>query len=182
MINLLPPRYKMEIKEEGGLRMAIILEFLFLVFLVSLMLILFSIKIYLQSQLDSFKNSVAFQEKSSQNSEAQDFKNKVITVNQKIARLDSFYQNQIFSVDILEKISKLIPEGIYLETLTWQKESGQVNINGFSPTRELLFTLNSNLGTEKDFSNIIFSQDSWLDPTDIDFKVNFNINKINSQK
>jgi len=182
MINLLPPRYKIEIKEEDGLRMAIILEFLFLVFLVSLALILLSIKIYLQSQLDSFKISASFQEKSSQNSEVQNLRNKVVAANQNIAKLDSFYQNQVSSVDILREISKLIPEGIYLKTLTWQKESEQVGLTGFSPTRELLFTLNSNLAAAKDFSNVIFSQDSWLDPKDIDFSVNFKINKNISPK
>lgn len=182
MINLLPLRYKVEIKEEENLRVVIILEFLFLVFLISLVLILFSIKIYLQNQVDSLKIITSQEEKVSQTSEIKGLRDKIIGANQSISELKSFYQNQISSVEILKKVSNALPALIYLETLSWQPTSGQITISGFSPTRELLFALKNNLEAEKGFSGVYFPPDNWLEPRDIDFSANFKINKIDSQK
>lgn len=175
MINLLPPSYKKEILQEQNWKLTLILGLLFLIFLVSLILVLFSIKIYIQGQVESLKVLADAGEKSLQESGVPDFRGKIDLANQKILRLESFYKNQDSTLRFLGNIFKLIPEKIYLTGLFWQKSASQASLTGFSPARETLFELKKNLEERKEFSDIYFPPSNWINPVDIDFQATFKI-------
>ncbi len=175
MINLLPPSYKKEILQEQNWKLTLILGLLFLIFSVSLILVLFSIRIYIQGEAESLKVSADLGEKSLQESGTLDFREKIESANQKILKLESFYKNQDNTLIFLENIFKLIPENIYLTSLFWQKSASQVSLTGFSPSREALFELKKNLEERKEFSDISFPPSNWINPVDIDFQVTFKI-------
>ncbi len=175
MINLLPPFYKKEILREQNWKLTLILGLLFLIFSVSLILVLFSIKIYIQGRVESLKVLADVEEKFLQESGTPDFRGKIDSANQKILRLESFYKNQDNTLSFLENIFRLLPEKIYLTSLFWQKSASQVSLNGFSPSRETLFELKKNLEERKEFSDIYFPPSKWIDPVDINFQVTFKI-------
>src|SRR4030042_979842 len=114
MINLLPPEEKEKLVLEKKKKMLIIFWFLFLFHLLCLVLILFPIKIYLQGQIDSQKNLLLISEKETEQSEAQNIRNEINAINAGFIKLNSFYQNKKYFSEILEKISRLLPQGAYL--------------------------------------------------------------------
>lgn len=175
MINLLPSQYKQELIKEENFRLASILGTLFLIFLISLVLILFLVKIYIQNQAESLKIMVSLEEKKLQTAGIQTLKEKISLANQKILKLRSFYRAQPDLIWLLGKVFQALPSQIYLTAFSWQKNTSQITLSGFSPKREILFELKKNLEGKKEFSEIYFPPASWIEPTDIDFQVSFKI-------
>ncbi len=178
MINLLPPQQKEELKREEKWKLTLILGIIFLVFLLYLFLIILSIKIYISGELASQKILLETKEKEFKTPEIQEFQKKITALNQNLFKLDSFYQNQPNLTKILEKISTTLPSGAYLTRLSWQKETSQIELFGFTPLRESLFELKKNLEKEKDFEDIYFPSTNWVKPKEIDFYVTFKVESL----
>lgn len=177
MINLLPPQQKKEIEKEEKFKLVFILGLLILVFFLFVALILFSIQIYLSGRLLSQNIIFEAAQKRFEIPEIQDFQREIIALNQNIQELDSFYQNQIELTKILERISQIVPPGVYLTNFSWQKETSEIKILGFAPSREDLFKLKENLEGTDYFFSINFPPANWLKPKDIDFQVIFKTKK-----
>lgn len=175
MINLLPPQYKEELKQEENWRLVLLLGILILVFLISIILILFAIKFHIGGRVESEKTLVNLEEKYSQTSEIKELRQKIILANQNLSKLNSFYSFQVSPSEILEKVSKTIPSGIYLTAFSWQKNTSQISLAGFSPERKILFEFKENLEKEKEFTEIYFPPSSWINPVDINFYITFKI-------
>jgi hypothetical protein len=177
MINLLPSSYKEELRQEEDYRLTIILGFLFLIFLTSLILILFSIKIYIQVQAESLKTVLDLQEKNIQTPETQELTSKIVSDNQNLAKLASFYNSYTNSTDILAEIFQNVIDGIHLTSFSWQKDTSQVAFFGIAQNREVLFDFKQKLESQKEFTNFNFPTTNWVKASDIDFNVTFKINK-----
>jgi Tfp pilus assembly protein PilN len=177
MINLLPPQYKQELKKEENLKLVLILGIIFLIFLISLTLILLAIKIYIGEQVESLKFLIEKEREKSETRQNLELREKIEKTSQTISKLESFYEEKIYFSAILENIFQTIPEGVYLTSLTIvEKENiAQISLSGFAPTREILFELKNNLESKKQFSEINFPPQNWLKPTNIDFTATFKI-------
>lgn len=175
MINLLPPQYKAELKEEENWKLTLILSILFLIFLVCSALILFSIKVSISGQAEAQKILLLQEEKKFEESQIQNLEEKITVSNQALLKLNSFYQSQTNLTEILEKISETLPTGVYLTILNFNP--AQISLSGFSPTREILLEFKQNLEQEELFGEIYFPPSNWVKPTDINFSVNFKIAK-----
>ena len=173
MINLLPLQQKEELLEEEKHNLVLILGILFLIFLISLILILFSIKIFISGEVEIQNILLSAEEKRFKESQIQNLEEKINISNQTLSKLDLFYQNQLNLTETLEKISGTLPLGTYLTTLNLNL--AQISLSGFSPTREILLEFKKNLEKEKIFGEIYFSPSNWVEPTDINFSVNFKI-------
>jgi len=182
MINLLPPEEKEKFLLEKKKRIIIILWVLVLFFLVCLILILFSIKIYFQSQVESQRTLLTEAEREFEQSDVQGLRGKISSVNLTLTKLNSFYQQKIYFFQILEKISQTLPSEAYLTNLSIvfssdeEKDSMRVSLSGFVAIRETLFEFKENLGKENNFKEISFPPANWVEPTDINFFTSFNIN------
>jgi hypothetical protein len=185
MINLLPPQYKAELKEEENWKLILILEILVLIFLACSTLILFSIKISISGQTEAQKILLLYEEKKFEESQIQNLEEKITISNQTLLELNSFYQGQTNLTEILEKISETSPTNVSLVTLDFsplattknEKYAAQISLSGFSPTREILLEFKKNLEKEQTFEEIYFPPSNWVKPTNIDFSVNFKIVK-----
>ncbi|MFH1462367.1 MAG: hypothetical protein ABIG08_01540 [bacterium] len=180
MINLLPPKNKEEILEEENWKLVLILAVVFFISLFCFALILFSIKSFISGEAEAQKISLEQTEKEFQGSQIQSLNGKIVSANQALSQLDSFYQTQRDSSAILERISKTISPGLYLNTLSlnFQAKDEQglgCSLSGFSPTREILLRFKENLEKEEGFEGVNFPPTSWLEKTDINFSVNFKI-------
>lgn len=180
MINLLPPQYKKELSREEDWKLVVISGIFILIFLTSLILILFSVKIYVLGKLDSTEILVDLREKDFQAPELKGLREKVATVNQNLIKLNSFYQEETNFTTILEKISKTVPPEMYLTSFSVASQPKAVkkglmkcSLSGYSPTRQALFGLKANLEKEKQISEIDFPPQNWIRPTDIDFYITF---------
>ena len=119
MINLLPPQQKEELLEEEKYNLVLILGILFLIFLVSLILILFSIKIFISGETDVQRILLSAEEKRFKESQIQNLEEKIDASNQTLSKLNLFYQNQLNLTETLEKISGTLPPGTYLTNLNF---------------------------------------------------------------
>ena len=159
-----------------------ILGILFLVFLVCLFLILFSIKFYISGEAESQKILYDQKEAVFKESNIQAFEDEVKNYNKVISEISSFCQNQFSPTEILEKISKTLPSDVYATNVSikrQQEKGGEEKIicslQGFAPTRDNLLVLKANLEKEEIFESINFPPSSWIEAKDINFSVNFQI-------
>jgi Tfp pilus assembly protein PilN len=177
MINLLPPQQKEELLQEEKFKLVLILGILFLIFLICLILILFSIKIYISGEVETQKILLSQEEERFKGTQTQNLEEKIISSNQILSKLSSFYSRQISLTEVLEKISQGLPSGAYLTIFNFNSENNQVSLSGFSSSREILLEFKKNLEKEENFQEIYCPPSNWVKPTDIDFVVNFKIKK-----
>jgi len=183
MINLLPAQQKEEILQEKRWKLTLIAGIIILAFLICLVLMLFSIEIYISGQIEAQKVFLEIKEKEFESTGVQNLEKELNLANQTVLKLGSFYQRELNLTEILERVSGTLPPGTYLTTLsltpltvTGKEEFvAQVSLSGFAPTREILLELKENLEQEKLFSETYFPPSNWVKPTDIDFSVSFKI-------
>ncbi|MCH8741390.1 PilN domain-containing protein [Patescibacteria group bacterium] len=175
MINLLPSQYKEEFAIEETRRLVIILGFLLFFSFLSLVLVLFSIRIYISGELQGQQTLLTAEKEKFEAKEIRDLENKVRIFNQRIFLLDEFYDKQIGLTAVFNKIITTVPQEIYLTNLSYSEKASQVVLSGFAPSRDTLFQFKRNL--EKDFQDVYFPPNSWIPSTDIEFSgVSFQIN------
>jgi len=181
MINLLPLKEKKELLMERTKRMVIILWFLFLFFLICLALILLSIKIYVQGQIDSNKTYLANTEKEFLESESEEYRAYITEANSKIEELNSFYEKRVNFSSILERISALLPADIYLTDISLKhivegedkKNKIIVALSGFAPLVDDVVEFENNL--QEEFEDVNFPLSNWVKEKDIDIYITFKI-------
>ena len=171
MINILPSTEKENLQTEEKYRLVLILCCLVLFFLISLSLILFSLKIYLAGEGESQRILVAATEKQFQSSQIQELEREINSINKDLAKLNSFYKKQTNLAGFLEKISEIMPEEIYLTNLTLAEN--EVSLSGYCPSRETLFEFKKIVEAEPAFEEIDFPPASWVTPED--FSVTFKL-------
>jgi len=174
MINLLPLQERIAILFKRRGKIIIILWFLVLFFSLCFILILFSIKIYLQDQIEYQDIILKGIEKEAKDLGVQDLQQEINSVNESLISLQGFYEEEVYIVNILEKISKLLPQGIYLNDISVtssDNRNSKINFSGFTLNRDILLNFKENLEKEKSFKDIYFPSSNWVKATNIDFYV-----------
>ena len=177
MINLLPSQQKEELLQEEKLRIVLIISVIVFVSAVYVFLILFAIKIYVKGELDAQSNISLTQEERLKNPEIQGLQKNIVYANEMILESRLFYSKQPRLAWIFEQLDAVLPQDMHLNRASWQKESGQMNIAGFSPSRDTLFELKNALEDNENFEEVDFPSINWVKPRDIDFQVVFKVKK-----
>ncbi|MBI2038557.1 MAG: PilN domain-containing protein [Candidatus Nealsonbacteria bacterium] len=175
MLNLLPQEQKQVLLSEEKFKIILVLGIITLFFLLSFILILISIKIFLSAEMTVQKINFEQKEKELEDAAFREIENKIASANAIFSELASFYRGQRNSIVVLEKISNVLPSGIYLNNLNFNLASSQIFLVGFSPSREILLELKENLEKETSFSAVYFPPTDWLEPVNINFSLNFKI-------
>jgi hypothetical protein len=106
--------------------------------------------------------------------------------NKILSKVSGFYGRKIYFSDVIEKISKVMPGGIYLNNLSMIFDKGddksngpffKISLTGFVAKRDTLFELKKNLEADSYFQNVDFPTSNWIKPEDISFFISFNIKK-----
>lgn len=177
MINLLPLKEKKELQKEEQYKISLILAIVFLAFLLFLFLVLSLINIYISTELGLLENNYNLEKKSFEESGTKELEDKLTVANKDFSALKSFYSNQTKLIIILEEINESLPQGFYMKSFFWDKESNKISITGFAPVRDDLFKLQSSL--ENKFQNIDIPREHWLKaPQNIEFSASFTINNF----
>lgn len=174
MINLLPSQYKEEFMMEETKRLVIILGFLLFFSFLSLVLVLFAIRIYIFGEFQGQQTFLTAEKEKFETEEIRNLEDKVRISNQRLFLLDEFYGKQIGLTTVFNKIIATVPQEIYLTNLSYSESTSQVALSGFAPSRNALFQFKRNL--EKDFQDVYFPPNSWIPSIDIEFSgVSFKI-------
>lgn len=175
MINLLPPEQREELRQEEVFKLVLTLGIVILAFLVSLVLILFSIKTSLLADLNAQEIYLEQKRKELKDSEMQELEARIKEYNLSLSRLETFYEDQSDLVSVLEKISQVFPERTYLTSFKFDSQTSQVSLTGFSPDSETLLKLKENLEKTEGLKGPSFPDDIWLQESNINFLVSFKI-------
>lgn len=176
MINLLPPGQKEELEQEEILKLVLTFGIIILAFLVSLTLILVSIKFSLLADLRAQEIYIEQKQEELEKPETQELKAKIGEYNLILSKLEAFYQGQPDLTSIFEEISSLAySEGVYLIAFKFDSQTSQVSLTGFSPTCEILLQFKENLEKTKGLKEVVFPDDPWFQDTNINFLVTFKI-------
>ena len=176
MINLLPQSEKKILRNEEKRKIILVLEILVLIFLLCLIMILSSVKFYI-SGLVAAEEIVLEQKKGESGlSKNEEITGKIELANKTFLELESFYESQFKLTKILEGISKIVPERIYLTTLSYQSNNSVITISGFAEKRETLFEFKKSLEKEENLSDPFFPPSTWIKSSDINFNLNLEVN------
>lgn len=182
MINLLPSQEKEVLAQEENWKLILVLGIIFLASVLSLSLILFSIKIYTSNQTEIQKSALLQKEKELNTPQNRDLERKSAFLNQKLAMLDSFYKREVSLTDLLDKISKMMPDGMFFTSFSYTSASapnpdflGNIVISGFAADREILFKFKEKIEEEKNFKDIDFPLSNLVSPVNINFSLGFKV-------
>jgi len=175
VINLLPVLQKEKLLAERNLKLVFISGIVIFAVLISLGLLLFLAKNSISADLEVQKIYTKQKETELQLPRLIDLEKKINNANATFSELSLFYKNGGSLVDILTKISRALPQGIYLTSINANPSLTQFSLTGFSKTREILLILKGNLEKETSFAEIYFPPENWVAPIDVNFVVNFKI-------
>jgi len=172
MINLLPSNEKNELAEIERQKIIAIIGVLIVFFITALSSILWVVSLNISS--DKMREEViAENEKQRLNNDNTNFvKIKIFNLNEKLLKIKDLIDNEAQPSEVIRKISKSIPPGIYLTSISYQGR--QIAISGFAPTRDDLLSFKNNLESEERFENIDFPPINWVKPKAIKFTVTLN--------
>jgi len=175
MINLLPEAEKDALLREERWKIASILGLLLFIFLILVGVVLFGIGMNLKAEVESQKAIVSLQENRLKSEDVSALKRKISSLNEKYLRLDSFYQKQRQLTEIMDELSGILPAGMYLTNLSFQKANSQITLSGFSLTREALVGFKKNLEQQDNFKEVTFPTSNWVRAKNINFYVSFKL-------
>ena len=191
MINLLPPREKQELKlGEVQIKISVIFAY-FLCCLAFLVIIFFLLDHYIVLETVEFDSAVLTKTRELESYKFQDFEEATTKINQTLAMIGIFQQDEILISPFFEEIDSLAQQDIFFTNITLtkdvrlvqKKESEKlvretyvrINLAGISSTREALYSFKKILESQKHFSQVYFSPDSWTKSQNAVFSVSFEI-------
>ncbi|MCG2688186.1 PilN domain-containing protein, partial [Candidatus Parcubacteria bacterium] len=157
------------------LKLILIFELGFLLFLISIALIAFSVSTYLGGEIDSEKTNIFQKEQDIDLDKIADFQKEIKVLNEKTKDIDTFYHQQTYLAGILEKISEKLPAGSYLNNLSFSQTSNTLNLSGFVLTRDDLLTFKRSIESDNNFTDVNFPPGNWVSPTNIEFSLSFKL-------
>lgn len=189
MINLLPPKEKEHLLLEKRKKLITILGWLVLIFLIFLILVLFSVKFYILTQSSYQQEALTDLKNKYQTPDFLFFKDVIQKHNLSLKIADTFYKKQAYVSDVLKIISEIDkPAALHLTDITIDHlpaQAGQtqdtkilVTIFGVSDSRDDLIIFKSNVEQHSDIKNVYFPPNNWIKPTSINFYMTFEVDPL----
>ncbi len=181
MINFTPEEIQKEIILRKQ-RKRIFLTFC-LIFIAELSFSLVMLYFYYQTKANlglakAFKENLIAQENTKILKET---KEEILKTNFLLKKIESFYQNRILLAKLLLEISKALPEGLKVSSLTYNSSAQMISLTGKAKTRELLLEFKRNLEKIPEFKEVNFPPLNWVKKENIKFLISLKING-NSKK
>ncbi len=183
MINLLPPIEKAELLAQKNKRLVIVLGNIALVFLICFILILFSIKFHILSEIRHQKYDLDSAEKNYQMPLTVSTKDAIKQYNASLLRLDDFYKKEIYISQVFKDVLGITrPNGIYFaEMVIFRDDKSKTNqpgkvkifLSATSNTRDNLLVFKNYIEENKKIENVYFPPESWVKDKNISFNVTF---------
>lgn len=175
MINLLPPQEKQRLAQAETERMLVIWGFIIAVFLISFILTLLVVNVQIKGRADAQEILLQGLRQELEDPSVAQLKKELISANQLVARVEPVLAKHNKVSPIFDLIAGYLPSGVYITRLSYNDSPRSITLEGFSPTRQMLLTLKSNLESEKLFSKVDFPPSNWIKSENIDFIVNLTL-------
>ncbi len=186
MINLLPPKEKEYLLREKKKRIILVFWFLLGFFIICLIFLLLLFNVYFYYQIKEKQEKINFQDKNEKENIIS-LENKIKVMNDNLKKLNFFYHQKIYFSQVLEDFAEVIPEGVFIKSVSitfvsknnnkekskQKKEEGRLEISvfGFASDRDKLFNFRENLQKSRCFKDVYFPPSNWVKPENINFFV-----------
>jgi len=184
MINLLPPQEKEKFLWQKREKITIIFWFFGFYFSLCLIIFLFLLNLHLENKIETQEKLLERAGRTEERIRIKKLQEEMKNANLVFSDILSFYKKKIYFSEIIEKISKKIPEQLFLTDISItlstdqkkeEKRFFRVSLSGFAPNREILFKFKKNLEEEEKIKEVSFPLSNWVKAKDINFFVNFSI-------
>jgi len=184
MINILPPSFKKELKQEENLRLLVILLILLLLFLLSLSFLLGSLRIYLSGEIKAQEIQLIMQQEAFESYGTQEV---IKDMNRNIINVADMYRRQVPLTEILDSIARDLPNDMVIRHFSYtptrevivrdepQTILAKLTLSGDAPTRETLFSFKESLEKNILFLSVTFPPSNWATPKDISFSASLEL-------
>lgn len=177
MINLLPIQKKEELDSIKKIKILSILGFLLLISMVFLVVLFFSIEIYLTSENQNQKFLVDNAISLSSDPKHKELENKITESNDIIKKLDDFYKKQIEVSDAIEKITNIMPDNVSLVSISYNEKNFEISLHGKAKTRDDFLAFKKMLEEQPEIKNLNSPISNILKSVDVEFSLTFSLTK-----
>lgn len=174
-LDLLPKQRKMEIRRKKIFRMILRAEFLLLLPILLFIIVLLNI-FYLVSVERSALASAHLTAKSQEKyQELSSYEEKFKTVNENSSLLLKLESGHLHWVWVLEKMNKIMPEGIVIGDLS--TKNYRIFLLGTAKNRDLLLKFKDELEKDQCFENINVPLSNLVVKENVDFQMDFSVKR-----
>ena len=154
-----------------------------LIFLIFLILVLFSVKFYVLTQAEYQEEILTSVKNNYQTPDFLFFKDVIQKQNLSLKIADAFYKKESYVSDILKIISEINrPAGIRVHdiTVSRQAQSGimLVTMSATSDTRDNLVAFKNVIEKDKRIKNLYFPPNNWIKSSDVSFNMTFEVDSV----
>lgn len=180
--NLLPPQEKKALESDDRRRWFFLFSGWFFFFLIIFILLCLSAYFYLSILLKSQEKSIEVEENHFKTSQLSRFEGEIEQTNQKLQQIYALQRDLKRLTPVLENLANLIPDGVYLTGLSYQKNDSQITLIGQADTREQFLVFQKNLGESPRFSDLSSPISNLLRQRDINFNLTFKVKDNNKTR
>jgi len=171
MLNLIPPYWQKKLEEEEFFKTVMILGTVAAAASLSFVLMLMLVKVYFSIELKDVQVIAEEKSKEMEISRIKTAEGEMSSSNKFVLMVKDFYGSQVLATEMVARVSQTLPEGVTLSRLSLANNN-TVNLSGFSPDRNSLILLKSNLEKEPSFKDVVFPPENWLVAQNIIFDIN----------
>lgn len=136
-------------------------------------LILLGARVYLEKTLANLDYEIAEQLAIVSKEDNVQLQNQIDNINNITTDYNNLSETSPSWSNILEEFSKLVPEGIKVDTFNANTKSGKIDISGVGNTRDAVLALRSNIAKSEIFKDIDLPLENLQKPTDAQFHYTF---------
>lgn len=131
-------------------------------------------RIILKQQLSGIEADIQYFQQAVDKEENTALKQEIRVINNQMKDFQNLYQNTPLWSDVLEAFARQVPNGVLVTDFSGTLETGEIEIAGYSPTRELVIELYNNINADKEhFKDINYPLENVAKPTDVEFRYTF---------
>ncbi len=168
-LNLLPLQDKKNLESAELSRLVASLAVWFLIFLIIFTLLLVSTYFSLSILLEEQKKLIEIRQSDLKTQEVLEIEEKIKQANQLVKQIYLKQEEMILWTPLLEKMTEIIPSGIYLTNFFYQKTDNQITLNGWADWRENLLYFQELLEKNSFFEEVEAPLSNLIKQSDINF-------------
>lgn len=183
MINLLPPTYKQELRQEEHFRIFMTLGLVCVAGLICLVLLLVAIRVYVNGAitLQEAQQESLLQQKS----ETERIQQQIQKENANVRAITSFYRTTPSTHAVFEEIEGELPEDVYLTSLAYlyskNADGMSVSLGGIAATIQSVERLQENLKGNPAFQDVKIPTSVWFPPSPGNVQFNLDVTILVSE-
>ena len=168
-LNLLPSKDKKDLELASLSRLIASLAVWFLIFSIIFTLLLVSTYFSLSILLEEQKKLMEIRQSDPKTQYMLEIEGKIKQANQIVKQVYLKQEEMILWTPILEKMTKIVPSGIYLTNFSYQAANNKITLNGWANWRENLLYFQESLEKNSFFKEVEAPLSNLIKQRDIDF-------------